>query len=138
MLKSAGYVTGHVGKWHLGYTPQTMPNGQGFDSSFGHMGGCIDNYSHFFYWVGPNRHDLWRDGKEIFKDGEFFLDLMVDEGNKFIEANRDGPFFCIGPSTRHTIRCRAHPNGEHITKTCLRRADSTRNSYRPSTKRLVN
>ncbi len=93
MLKAAGYATGHVGKWHLGYTPETMPNGQGFDSSFGHMGGCIDNYSHFFYWVGPNRHDLWRDGKEIFRDGEFFLDLMVDEGNKFIEANREGPFF---------------------------------------------
>ena len=93
MLKSAGYATGHVGKWHLGYTPETMPGGQGFDSTFGHMGGCIDNYSHFFYWVGPNRHDLWRDGKEIFRDGEYFLDMMVDEGSKFIEANRDGPFF---------------------------------------------
>ena len=30
-LKSNGYRTGHVGKWHLGYTPETMPNGQGFD-----------------------------------------------------------------------------------------------------------
>jgi arylsulfatase A len=43
MLKSAGYATGHVGKWHLGFSPETMPLGQGFDSSFGHMGGCIDN-----------------------------------------------------------------------------------------------
>ncbi|MEL6107582.1 MAG: sulfatase-like hydrolase/transferase [Planctomycetota bacterium] len=93
MLRSAGYATGHVGKWHLGYTPATMPNGQGFDRSFGHMGGCIDNYSHFFYWNGPNRHDLWRDGKEIFRDGEFFLDLMVEEGRQFIEANRSKPFF---------------------------------------------
>lgn len=93
LLKSAGYKTGHVGKWHLGYTPETMPLGQGFDSSFGHMGGCIDNYSHFFYWNGPNRHDLWRDGKEIFRDGEFFLDLMVEEGNRFIEANQTEPFF---------------------------------------------
>ena len=93
LLKSTGYVTGHVGKWHLGYTPETMPNGQGFDSSFGHMGGCIDNYSHFFYWVGPNRHDLWRDGKEIHRDGEFFLDMMVDEGKQFIETNRNQPFF---------------------------------------------
>lgn len=92
LLKRKGYATGHVGKWHLGYTPETMPNGQGFDSSFGHMGGCIDNYSHFFYWQGPNRHDLWRDGKEIFRDGEFFLDMMIDEGNKFFEANRDKPF----------------------------------------------
>ena len=93
LLKSAGYVTGHVGKWHLGYTPETMPNAQGYDSSFGHMGGCIDNFSHFFYWNGPNRHDLWRDGKEIFRDGEFFLDLMLDEGRSFIKANQTKPFF---------------------------------------------
>ena len=44
MMKSAGYATAHIGKWHLGYTPDTMPNGQGFDTSFGHMGGCIDNW----------------------------------------------------------------------------------------------
>lgn len=93
MMKAAGYTTGHVGKWHLGYTPETMPNGQGYDSSFGHMGGCIDNYSHFFYWSGPNRHDLWRDGKEIWRDGDFFGDLMVDECKKFIDTNRDKPFF---------------------------------------------
>lgn len=93
LLKSAGYVTGHVGKWHLGYTPETMPNGQGFDYSFGHMGGCIDNYSHFFYWVAPNLHDLWRNGEEVWHDGEFFGGLMVDEATRFIERNRDRPFF---------------------------------------------
>jgi arylsulfatase A-like enzyme len=93
MLKSAGYVTGHVGKWHLGYTPETMPNGQGYDYSFGHMGGCIDNYSHFFYWQGPNRHDLWRNGREIWRDGEFFGDMMVDECKQFIHEHKDGPFF---------------------------------------------
>ncbi len=26
---------------------------------------CIDNDSHFFYWNGPNRHDLWRNGREV-------------------------------------------------------------------------
>jgi arylsulfatase A len=93
LLKTRGYTTGHVGKWHLGFTPDTMPNGQGFDSSFGHMGGCIDNYSHFFYWVGPNRHDLWRNGTEINRDGEFFLDMMVQEGQEFIKTNQDKPFF---------------------------------------------
>jgi arylsulfatase A-like enzyme len=93
MLKSAGYTTGHVGKWHLGYTPETMPNGQGYDYSFGHMGGCIDNYSHFFYWQGPNRHDLWRNGKEIWRDGEFFGDLMVNECKKFIDGHKDESFF---------------------------------------------
>ncbi len=93
MMKSAGYATGHIGKWHLGYTPETMPNGQGFDYSFGHMGGCIDNYSHYFYWQGPNRHDLWRNGKEIWEDGVFFGDAMVREAKGFIEKNKDKPFF---------------------------------------------
>ena len=93
MMKSAGYVTGHVGKWHLGYTPETMPNEQGYDYSFGHMGGCIDNYSHFFYWSGPNRHDLWRNGQEVWRDGEFFGELMVDECKKFIDKNKRKPFF---------------------------------------------
>ncbi len=92
-LKTNGYATAHIGKWHLGYTPKTMPNGQGFDHSFGHMGGCIDNFSHFFYWAGPNRHDLWRNGKEIYEDGRFFPKLMVDEAAAFMKKNKDKPFF---------------------------------------------
>lgn len=92
-MRSAGYRTGHVGKWHLGFTPETMPNAQGFESSFGHMGGCIDNYSHFFYWNGPNRHDLWRDGKEVWQDGRYFGDAMVDECQTLISRWKDEPFF---------------------------------------------
>ena len=92
-LHAAGYRTGHVGKWHLGYDEKTMPNAQGFNSSFGHMGGCIDNYSHFFYWNGPNRHDLWRDGAEIWEDGQFFPDLMVRECKAFMDQQSDAPFF---------------------------------------------
>ncbi|MEM9280695.1 MAG: sulfatase-like hydrolase/transferase [Verrucomicrobiota bacterium] len=93
LLKSKGYATGHIGKWHLGYTPETMPNGQGFDYSFGHMGGCIDNYSHFFYWKGPNRHDLWRNGEEIWQDGKFFGTSMVEEVEGFIDQHAEEPFF---------------------------------------------
>ena len=88
LLKTNGYATGHVGKWHLGYTTETMPNAQGFDHSFGHMGGCIDNYSHFFYWNGPNRHDLWENGTEIWRDGEYFGDLMVDQVKSFIDREK--------------------------------------------------
>ncbi|MFT3948501.1 MAG: sulfatase-like hydrolase/transferase [Agriterribacter sp.] len=93
LFKSAGYKTAHIGKWHVGYTPETMPNAQGFDYSFGFMGGCIDNYSHYFYWNGPNRHDLWRNGKEIWEPGNFFADLMVSETNKFLVDNKNDPFF---------------------------------------------
>ena len=73
--------------------PETMPRAQGFDFSFGHMGGCIDNYSHFFYWGGPNRHDLFRDGREVQLPGRFFGDLMVEEAGGFLERNRERPFF---------------------------------------------
>ncbi|HEY2586328.1 MAG TPA: sulfatase-like hydrolase/transferase [Tepidisphaeraceae bacterium] len=93
VLKNAGYATGHVGKWHVGYTEETMPLAKGFDSSFGHMGGCIDNYSHFFYWQGPNRHDLWQDGNETWRDGQNIGDLMVDACGRFLDANKDKPFF---------------------------------------------
>ena len=93
MMKAAGYATAHIGKWHLGYQPDKMPNAQGFDFSFGFMGGCIDNYSHFFYWSGPNAHDMWRNGKEVYEPGKYFPDLMVEEASKFLEAHRDEPFF---------------------------------------------
>jgi len=93
MFKASGYATAHIGKWHLGYSPEKMPNAQGFDFSFGHMGGCIDNWSHFFYWSGPNTHDLHRNGREVFHDGEYFPDLMVREAGEFMEKNRERPFF---------------------------------------------
>ena len=60
MLKDAGYKTAIFGKWHLGDDLELSPTKQGFDEFFGHRVGCIDNYSHYFYWRGPNKHDLWR------------------------------------------------------------------------------
>lgn len=93
LLRDAGYDTAHIGKWHLGHLPETIPNGQGFDFSFGHMQGCIDNYSHFFYWAGPNRHDLWLNGQEIYRDGQFFGDLMREHCKAFISQPREQPFF---------------------------------------------
>ena len=97
VFKKGGYVTGHFGKWHLGYSPETMPLGQGFDESYGNMGGCIDNYSHYFYWAGPNRHDLWRNGREIFEAGKYYPERITDECVSFIERSaknrREKPFF---------------------------------------------
>lgn len=93
VFRDGGYATAHIGKWHIGYSKPTMPNAQGFDYSYGHMGGCIDNYSHYFYWDGPNRHDLWRNGEEVWEDGEYFPDRMVEEVNGFLEQNKTKPFF---------------------------------------------
>ena len=93
MFHSAGYRTAHIGKWHLGFNKDTMPNNQGFDYSFGHMGGCIDNYSHFFYWNGPNRHDLYRNGQEVWRDGQYFPELMVEHASQFMKQESEKPFF---------------------------------------------
>jgi len=93
MLKERGYYTALVGKWHLGHKPETLPNGQGFDFYFGHQGGCIDNYSHFMFWSGPNHHDLYRNHNEIHRPGEFFPDLMVNEIKGIINQKTEVPFF---------------------------------------------
>ncbi|MCA9128828.1 MAG: sulfatase-like hydrolase/transferase [Planctomycetales bacterium] len=93
MFRQAGYRTAHIGKWHLGHGPGSKPLDQGFDYSFGHMSGCIDNFAHFFYWNGPNRHDLWENNLRVRMPGQFFPDLMVDKASQFIQENRDEPFF---------------------------------------------
>ena len=77
VFKSAGYRTALFGKWHLGNTVALSPNDQGFDEFLGHKVGCIDNYSHFFYWSGPNRHDLWLNENEHFENGQYFPDIIV-------------------------------------------------------------
>jgi len=43
-LKTAGYVTGLVGKWHLGSLPQFHPQKRGFDEFFGFLGGSHDYF----------------------------------------------------------------------------------------------
>ena len=93
LLKGNGYRTGIFGKWHLGDRMPISPNAQGFDQFFGHKVGCIDNYSHYYYWGGPNRHDLWQDETEHIEEGKYFPDMLVREAGKFMEDNQDKPFF---------------------------------------------
>lgn len=124
MFCDAGYATASIGKWHLGYTPETMPNAHGFDHAFGHIGGCIDSWSHFFYWSGPNTHDLYRDGKEVYASGRFFSDMMVEEADRFLTAQRNHPFFLYfapnmphypyQPDTKWMARCRRLPHPRNL------------------------
>ncbi len=97
MLQSAGYRTAIFGKWHLGEQPEMSPLAQGFQEFLGHKVGCIDNYSHFYYWSGPNRHDMWRNDEEHWEEGRYFPDMVVREACRFMEANRDRPFFLYLP-----------------------------------------
>ncbi len=93
MFQRAGYATALIGKWHLGHGEKNSPKANGFDHWFGHLGGCIDNYSHFFYWAGPNEHDLWRNGERVVYDGAYFPDLVITEAEAFIARSQGEPFF---------------------------------------------
>ncbi len=93
MFRAAGYATAHIGKWHLGFGAGHKPLDHGFDYSFGFLGGCIDNYSHFFYWSGPGRHDLWENNQRVRMPGRYFPDLMVEKTKAFIASHRRQPFF---------------------------------------------
>lgn len=97
LFKEAGYRTALVGKWHLGSTPETVPNAHGFDEFFGFHWGCVDYYSHRNYWGEPNRvnfHDLWRNREEVFEDGHYFTDLMEREAVAYLRRQQAGrPFF---------------------------------------------
>ena len=46
LLKSAGYATGLIGKWHLGARAEAGPNRHGFDEFWGFRGGAVDYYTH--------------------------------------------------------------------------------------------
>lgn len=100
-LKPMGYAAGIFGKWHLGWPPVDGPLEQGFDEYVGHLSGCVDNYSHFFYWSGPPLHDLRRgaDGRtnEIHEDGTHIGEIIAREAERFIDARRDRPFLLYLP-----------------------------------------
>lgn len=99
-LREQGYVTGLVGKWHLGLAPRCRPNQNGFDYFYGFMAGCIDYYSHVFYWgmadgrTNPS-HDLWENDLEINEDGRYFTELLTERGVEYIREHSGGqePFF---------------------------------------------
>jgi arylsulfatase A-like enzyme len=60
-MKSAGYVTGMLGKWHLGELPKFNPVKQGFDEYKGSLGGRIDYFTHRAAGR-PHNLDWWNGG----------------------------------------------------------------------------
>ncbi|MDH3584681.1 MAG: sulfatase-like hydrolase/transferase [Phycisphaerae bacterium] len=91
-LRPAGYRTALFGKWHLGAHRDYGPKKQGFDEFFGIRDGFIDNYNHYFLH-GSGYHDLYEGTKEVQAKGQYFPEMMVQRSLRFIEQNRDRPFF---------------------------------------------
>ena len=88
-LADAGYATGLIGKWHVGYDPERQPLQQGFDYFFGLLGG---NHHYFEHMDRIGVHDLWL-GNETTKREGYSTDLFTEEAIQFIRKNRESPFF---------------------------------------------
>jgi arylsulfatase A len=89
VLKSAGYATGHIGKWHLG-GKGFEPERRGFDVNVGgDQGGSPRSY------FAPYKKGTgsFLPGLEKEPEGEYLTDRLTAEAEKFIEQNRDRPFF---------------------------------------------
>jgi len=104
-LKTQGYRTALFGKWHLGVEEAARPHHHGFDEWFGFLAGCIDYYSHIFYWgYKANKdavHDLWDNGKEIWDNGRYFTEMITERTVDYIDRvaldEDDKPFFIFVP-----------------------------------------
>ncbi|MHC4123051.1 MAG: sulfatase-like hydrolase/transferase, partial [Planctomycetota bacterium] len=53
IFQKAGYKTGIIGKWHLGYNEKYRPNNRGFDEFFGFLAGGHDYYLWNSGYHGP-------------------------------------------------------------------------------------
>ncbi len=92
LFTANGYRTALYGKWHLGESYPFRPADRGFGESLIHGGGGIGTTPD--YWGNDYFDDTYlRNGKpEQFKG--YGTDALFAEAMKFIEANRERPFFC--------------------------------------------
>jgi arylsulfatase A-like enzyme len=82
LLKTAGYKTGFIGKWHLG-------DGQGYSPEYRGFDWCATNPG------GPRDHfdvDMIRNNKRFPTKG-FREDVFFDEAMTFIDECKEQPFF---------------------------------------------
>lgn len=87
-LRAAGYATGLVGKWHLGYREACRPLARGFDEFFGFLGG-----GHSYLPGREGRQgDIFR-GTEVIQEPEYLTDALAREAVAFIDRHQAQPFF---------------------------------------------
>lgn len=86
-LKVAGYATGMIGKWHIGFKEGLRPHERGFDFHFGFLGGARSYL--------PEKRDndpIVRNGQPV-QTTKYLTDAFADEAVGFIERSQNKPFF---------------------------------------------
>lgn len=88
LLRDAGYRTGLMGKWHLGYAERFNPVHHGFDVFRGYVSGNIDFHSHV---DGAGFFDWWHNLERREEPG-YVTHLITRHAVQFIEKNHGRPF----------------------------------------------
>lgn len=109
-LKKAGYVTGIVGKWHLGTAPQFHPLKRGFDEFYGFLGGA---HSYFPDRPGKNDTPILR-GYQKVKETEYLTDALAREAVAFIDRHKAKPFFLY--LSFNAVHTPMHAKEEHLKR----------------------
>jgi arylsulfatase A-like enzyme len=89
LIKSAGYSTALVGKWHLGYLPYFSPLKHGFDEFFGNMSGAVDHFTHKDM---TDTLDFYEGEVPVEKIG-YMTDLLTERGVDYIRRPHKKPFY---------------------------------------------
>jgi arylsulfatase A len=93
LFREAGYSTGIMGKWHLGYKKEYNPFNHGYDEFYGYVSGNIDYHSHY---DNAGIYDWWHNLDTIVEEG-YSTDLITEHSIDFIRNNRDKHFFLYIP-----------------------------------------
>ena len=88
LLKTNGYATGLVGKWHLGWKPEFWPNRHGFDEFYGFLSGAHDYYTS----TADGAPDLYENTTPVEPSG-YLTDVITRRAVDFISRHKDTPFF---------------------------------------------
>jgi arylsulfatase A-like enzyme len=88
-LHGAGYTTGAIGKWDLGFDPQYHPLSRGFDEFYGFLTGSRT----YFPEEGRPWHVALTRGWDPIPEELYMTDALALEASAFIDRYRDEPFF---------------------------------------------
>ena len=91
LLKTVGYHSAHIGKWHLGYESPNLPNDRGFDLFRGFLGDMMDDYyTHLRHGINYMRHN-----NEVLTVQGHATDVFTEWACEYIRnrAAKPEPFF---------------------------------------------